>query len=180
MGWWGRKVGWCSEAGAVRALKYRSARRHRTVRPEPVEGASPHFSPFGLSLSKALLVGSVEGPCLDVSSRVSPRRASHLSCLPKKVDPKKGTPTSAVRLQRTALRCSDFGARAELATRPCGPLRSNSCAKSDHEGAARRAKALRSSTPPTGPEEQHRPHLAAHRLGGRSLRAMRSEPCQFP
>ena len=117
---------------------------------------------------------SSEAPCPAVRSRVSPRRASHLSCLPKKVDPKKGTPTSAVRLQRTALRCSDFGARAELATRPCGPLRSDSCAKSVNEGASRRAKVLRSSTPPTGPAEQHQTHLAAHRLGGRSLRCAAS------
>ena len=157
------------------ALRYRSARLPVPVRPEPVDGASLHFSPFGLSLSKALLVGSVEGPCLDVSSRVSPRRASHLSCLPKKVDPKKGTPTSAVRLQRTALRCSDFGARAELAL-----FAALTALEQPREVSQRRRFAPRQSPALLDASHGARRATPATPRCASAWWAMRSEPCRFP
>ena len=91
--------------------------------------------------------------------------------VPSFVSPKEGTKKRRPRPRRSA--CSGLlcGARtlalAQNSLRALRALRSDSCAKSVNEGASRRAKVLRSSTPPTGPEEQHQPHLAAHRLAGR-------------
>jgi hypothetical protein len=56
----------------------------------------------------------------DAASGCAPDRAVTFSCLPKRKSPKRRAPSSPVGLGPTALRCSVFAARAELATRPAG------------------------------------------------------------
>jgi len=56
----------------------------------------------------------------EAASGCAPDRAVTFSCLPKRKSPKRRAPSSPVGLGPTALRCSCFAARAELATRPAG------------------------------------------------------------
>ena len=83
-----------------------------------------------------------------------PRQGSNFLLLrQKKVTKEKATPTEAVGLGPTALRCSVFGARAELAAfTSFTALKQAARSQLTKRASARGPKPLRSSTPPTGPK----------------------------
>jgi hypothetical protein len=82
------------------------------------EGGVSHY-PFGLRY-RSLVPLSRWWSCSlrEAESGCAPDRAVTFSCLPKRKSPKRRAPSSPVGLGPTALRCSVFAARAELATRP--------------------------------------------------------------
>ena len=96
---------------------------------------------------------------------MSPRRATFFLCFAKERRQRKATPTGAVRLGPDCSAVLGVWGLAPNSLRGLRPLRSDSRAKSvDEACCARGPKPLRSSTPPTGPEEQYGRLLRKHSL----------------
>src|SRR3982751_1384397 len=94
---------------------------------------------------------------------MSPRRATFFLCFAKERRQRKATPTGAVRLGPDCSAVLGVWGLAPNSLRGLWPLRSDSRAKSvDEACCARGPKPLRSSTPPTGPEEQYGRLLRKH------------------
>jgi hypothetical protein len=80
-------------------------------------GVPPH--PFGLRYRSLVPLSRWRSCSLrEAASGCAPDRAVPFLCFAKEKEPKERRPSSPVGLGPTALRCSVFAARAELATRP--------------------------------------------------------------
>ena len=78
----------------------------------------PRHRPLGLRYRSSVLLSRASCSLREAASGCAPDRAVPFLCFAKEKEPKERRPPSPVGLGPTALRCSVFAARAELATRP--------------------------------------------------------------
>jgi hypothetical protein len=121
--------------------------------------------------------------------RVSPRRefgpaADPLSLLRQRKWAKKGDPAGSVSLRETALRCSVFAARAELATRPAGAALKQLREECSRGRCAPAAKPCAAQRAPRGLSANTKANARAHtslRIGVRAHgKAQRAEWHSWP